>query len=80
MGTPGAAGATAGFGVVIMVVDPGEPLRPGLVVPPECPEPDEFPLPVAKPRKPWASALDAKVKTTTRTVTGAARNMLPPNY
>ena len=79
MGTPG-PGRTLGPGVVVMVPEPLVPLRLGLPVVPDCPEPDELPPPVAKPRKPWAAALDANVKTTARTVTGATRFITPPKY
>ena len=46
------------MGVDGMVVEPGDvPLRVGLALVPDGREPDEFPLPVAKPRNPWATAL-----------------------
>ena len=86
MGTPPGVGVmpgpgvTPGLGVVVIVPEPLVPPRLGLPVVPDCPEPDEPPPPVAKPRKPWAAALDAKAKTTARTVAGAARYITSPDF
>ena len=77
MDVPG-AGMTAARGVV-MVTEPGAPLRIGLAGALECPEADEFPPPVVKPRKPWATALDANTETAMNTVTGTLSIIRPPN-